>query len=184
MVRISAVRISETNRLGLIVIITSLFLKYTVTIHETMPLPLQFCRCLRYAIMYAWRPFGPTVRCIQGTVYSYGPNYPCSDFSFSISHFTNVWVSHVSASSTSRRLCMRRTQGPDWREEAPRLVVGAELAVKLPQMLSLAKGAFPAAGIRAVKEELERKGRCRFPLLRRSSPAPPTTTRRRGRSII
>jgi hypothetical protein len=63
-------------------------------------------------------------------------------------------------------------------------VVGAELAVKLPQMLSLAKGAFPAAGIRAVKEELERKGRCRFPLLRRSSPAPPTTTRRRGRSII
>jgi hypothetical protein len=47
-------------------IITSLFLKYTITIHETMSLSLQFCRCMRYANIYAWRPFGPIVGCIEG----------------------------------------------------------------------------------------------------------------------
>jgi hypothetical protein len=73
---------------------------------------------------------------------------------------------------------------PDWREEAPRLAAGAELAVKLPQMLSLAKGAFLAVGIRVVKAELERKGRRRFPLLRRGSLAPLATMSRRRRSSI
>jgi hypothetical protein len=108
---------------------------------------------------------------------------PHSDFS-SLPHFTDVWDPHVSASSTSRCLCRRCTQGPDWREEAPRLAAGVELGVKLPQMLSLAKEAFPAVGIQAVKEELEREGRRRFPPLRRDSPALPATTSRRGRSSI
>jgi hypothetical protein len=38
-------------------IITLSFLNHTITIQETMSLPLQFCICLRYAIMYVWRRF-------------------------------------------------------------------------------------------------------------------------------
>jgi hypothetical protein len=51
-------------------------------------------------------------------------------------------------------------------------------------MLSLAKGAFLAVGIRVVKAELERKGRRRVPLLRRGSLVPLATTSRRRRSSI
>jgi hypothetical protein len=67
-------------------IIISMFLKNAITIQLTMSVPLQFCACLKNAIMYARSRRWPTCRRIRGAVYSY--RQYCSSHSISLSSLT------------------------------------------------------------------------------------------------
>ena len=58
-------------------IITSSFLKHTIIIQETMPIPLQLFPTLKYAIMDTGRHIGPTFRHPKTNVLLYGHFCPC-----------------------------------------------------------------------------------------------------------
>jgi hypothetical protein len=58
-----------------------MFLKNVITIQLTMIVPLQFCACLKNAIMYARSRRWPNCRRIRGGVYSYRQDCPSHSIS-------------------------------------------------------------------------------------------------------